>query len=118
MPRGGSARLRAGIRPEYVRLRPPGADGAVPAKLLRQVITIGGQHLLTLAVGQTRLKAKVAPDQGAALQAELAVECPLDRVMLFRDDVRLPEEPRALAPAGLRLIPPFAGGAGQEGRAR
>ncbi|HJS83839.1 MAG TPA: ABC transporter ATP-binding protein [Acetobacteraceae bacterium] len=96
-PAGGAARLRAGIRPEYVRLCPPGSAGAVPARLLRRAITIGGQYLLTLAVGQARLKAKVAPDQGAALPTDLAVECPLEHVMLFRDNARLAEAPRALA---------------------
>jgi ABC-type sugar transport system ATPase subunit len=97
-PAGGAARLRVGIRPECVRVRPAGAPGTVAAKLLRRAITIGGQRLLTLAVGQTRLKAKIAPDQAATLPAELGVECPLDHVMLFRDDLRLPEEPQALAP--------------------
>jgi hypothetical protein len=34
----------------------------VHARVLRRCITIGGQSLLALAVGETRLKAKVAPD--------------------------------------------------------
>ena len=98
IPAGGTTRLRVGIRPECVQVRPAGASGTVAAKLLRRAITIGGQQLLTLAVGRTRLKAKIAPDQGALLPTQLGVECPLPDVMLFRDDARLAEEPRALAP--------------------
>jgi ABC-type sugar transport system ATPase subunit len=94
--RDARGKLRAGIRPENVRVRPAGAPGAMPARLLRRAITIGGQHLLTLAVGETRLKAKIAPEAAASLPAALAVECPLDHVVLFRDGLRLDEEPRAM----------------------
>jgi len=84
------------VRPEYVALCPAGTPGSVAATVLRQVITIGGQHLITLAVGQTRLKAKLTPELGRALPADLAVVCPLEHVVLFRDGARLPEAPRAL----------------------
>ncbi|MDQ2803780.1 MAG: ABC transporter ATP-binding protein [Pseudomonadota bacterium] len=96
VPGGAKGSLRAGIRPEYVGVRPAGAPGAVPARLLRRAITIGGQYLLTLAVGGSRLKAKIAPDAAAALSAQLAIECPLEHVVLFRDGVRLADEPQAV----------------------
>ncbi len=96
-PAGGAAELRAGIRPEYVRVRPAGTPGSVPASLLRSAITIGGQRLLTLSVGTSRIKAKVAPALGTSLPARLAIECPLEHVVFFRDGSRLSEQPRALA---------------------
>ena len=95
-PLGGAVQLRAGIRPEYVTPCPLGTPGSVAATVLRRATTIGGQHLLTLAVGRTRLKAKITPEPGRALPADLAVLCPLEHVVLFRDGARLPEGPRAL----------------------
>jgi ABC-type sugar transport system ATPase subunit len=100
MPAGGGENLRAGIRPEYVRLCTPGAPGSVPTRLIRRAITIGGQHLLTLIVRDTRIRVKVAPELGAVVSdpsAELAIECPLEHLVLFRKGARLEESPRFLA---------------------
>lgn len=93
-PPGGAALLRTGIRPEYVGVHPAGTPGSVPARLVRRAITIGGQHLLTLAVGQTRIKAKVPAEAGSALPPQLAITCPLEHVVFFRDGQRLQDTPR------------------------
>jgi len=105
-PAGGTAGLRAGIRPEYLRVRPHGTPGTVAARVLRRCITIGGQYLLTLAAGAARVKAKVDPDtlgELGAPGAEVGVECPPERVVFFRDGARLPDAARALTgPARLQ----------------
>jgi ABC-type sugar transport system ATPase subunit len=98
-PAGGAARVRAGIRPEYVTIVSPGTPGGMPAQLVRRAVTIGGQHLLTVAVGQTRLKVKIPAEAAAALPGQLAVACPLRHVVLFRDGARLADTPSVLASA-------------------
>jgi ABC-type sugar transport system ATPase subunit len=95
-PAGPGIDVRLGIRPEYVRVLPSGTSGAVKAHVLRRSITIGGQLLLTLAVGKTRLKAKLAPERAHVSGNEVAIECPLQHAVFFRAGVRLPETPRAL----------------------
>ena len=100
-PAGGSGGLRLGIRPEYVRIVPAGTPGAVPARVLRRSITIGGQELLTLVAGQVRIKAKVAPGRARDLTDEVAIECPLEHAVFFRGDARLSEAPRVLGAASV-----------------
>jgi len=100
-PSGGAAELRLGIRPEYVRVLPPGSGDGVRARVLRRSIAIGGQRLLTLAVGETRLKAKLAPDHAGLTADEVAIECPLQHAVFFRAGARLPEAPRALSVAAV-----------------
>ena len=98
-PDGGSSGLRLGIRPEYVRVLPAGSrGGAVRARVLRRSITIGGQWLLSLAVGETRLKAKLPADQVHRIADEVAIECPLEHAVFFRAGARLPDAPRVLMP--------------------
>jgi ABC-type sugar transport system ATPase subunit len=103
VPAGGSGDIRLGIRPEYVRVLPPGTPGTVPARVLRCCITVGGQALLTLAAGAARLKAKVAPGDEAASGSEVGIACPLEHAVLFRGGARLPDAPasRPASPAGV-----------------
>jgi ABC-type sugar transport system ATPase subunit len=96
-PVGEAAGILLGIRPEYVRVVPPRAPGAVRARVLRRSVTIGGQLLLTLAVGETRLKAKVAPDAACFVDEEVAIECPLQHAVFFRGGLRLPDAARAFS---------------------
>jgi ABC-type sugar transport system ATPase subunit len=93
---GATTDLRLGIRPEYVRVLPIDTPGTVRARVLRRSITIGGQVLLTLEVGETRLKAKVGPHVARIAGEEVGVECPLQHAVFFRGGVRLPDAPRAL----------------------
>ncbi len=85
VPAGDVAGLRAGIRPEYVRVFAQVGAGRVAGRVTGDCITIGGQHLLTLGVDGTELKAKV-PAGGSMTPGSVAyVECPAEHVMLFRD---------------------------------
>ena len=96
VPRGVAAGLRAGIRPEYVRVGPGGAccGQSMAGRLLRRSITIGGQYLLVVKVGETVLRARASAEVARALTDEVAVECPLEHVALFRNGVRLADAPR------------------------
>jgi glycerol transport system ATP-binding protein len=58
MPEGS---FKIGIRPEYLALAPAGAAGAVPAQVT-QVQDIGTHWMLTAKVGETLLKARLAPE--------------------------------------------------------
>ncbi len=91
VPGGSLAGLRAGIRPEYVRVFPHAAPGRVASRVVGDCITIGGQHLLTLDVDGAELKAKVPPGAGMAAGSTAFVECPAEHVMLFRNGRRLSE---------------------------
>jgi len=82
---------RIGIRPEYIRVTRDPGPGRVLARVRGGCITIGGQHLLTLDVAGTELKAKVAPDAAFVAGADAWIECPLEHIVLFRDGHRAPE---------------------------
>ena len=88
-PPGDMAGLRAGIRPEYVRVFPQAAPRRVAARVTGDCITIGGQHLLTLSVDGAELKAKAPPGAGMTPGGGAYVECPPEHVMLFRNGRRL-----------------------------
>jgi len=94
-PRGGTAGLRAGIRPERVRVSPPG-EGGVLAQVLRRSISIGGQYLLLVRAGGTELRVRAAPGLGRRLGDSVSLHCPLEHVAFFRDSVRLSEQPQAI----------------------
>ena len=96
IPPGGAAGLRAGIRPEYVRVGPAGNGRSVAGRLLRRSITIGGQYLVVVKVGETVLRARASAEVARVLTDEVAVECPLEHVALFRNGVRLAVAPRRL----------------------
>jgi ABC-type sugar transport system ATPase subunit len=97
VPQGGVAGLEAGIRPEYVEGFAEAAPGAVPARVLRSSITTGGQYLLSMTVGETRLVAKVTADRGPGLSGAVFARCPLSHVVLFRAGQRIAEPPRFAA---------------------
>ncbi len=97
VPPGGVSGVRAGIRPEYVRVFPQPAPGRVAARVTGDCITIGGQHLLTLGVDGAELKAKVPPGGGMAPGSAAYVECPAEHVMLFRGGRRVGEAEDAYA---------------------
>ena len=88
VPPGSVAGLRAGIRPEYVRVFAQSGAGRVAGRVTGNCITSGGQHLLTLSVDGAELKAKVPPGGGMAPGSAAHVECPAEHVMLFRNGRR------------------------------
>ncbi|HEU0113898.1 MAG TPA: TOBE domain-containing protein, partial [Thermomicrobiales bacterium] len=80
-----------GIRPEHVQVATSAAPGFVEGRLERKSIQIGGQYLLQLSIpglGEQSVKAKVAPERGAALRpgTSVWVGLPLDRVTVFDAD--------------------------------
>jgi ABC-type sugar transport system ATPase subunit len=93
--------VRFGIRPEYIRIAATPLPDSVPARVLRRAVAIGGQHLVTLAVGGSRIKAKVPPAEGPSRGApevgsNVFVVCPIEHAILFHRGKRLAELPRRL----------------------
>lgn len=72
-----------GIRPERVQVADQPAPGMVAAHVLKQSLVVGGQHLLTLRIGDAVLKAKVSPQMSFAEGSTAYVAFPLDYVSLF-----------------------------------
>jgi ABC-type sugar transport system ATPase subunit len=88
-PADAGGEVSLGIRPEHVDvLAEPGED-TVPARIMRSSITIGGQHLLSLAVGETRLKAKTAAGEPPVDGSTVFIRCRLEHTVLFNDGLRL-----------------------------
>ena len=81
--------LTVGIRPEYVRLHAAARQDTVPARVASQSVTIGGQYLLKLSVGDDEIKAKINRRAARELGEEVFVECPPVHVTLFGDGQRL-----------------------------
>lgn len=103
-PAGGAEEIRLGIRPEHVQIFTVPVPDTVPARVLRAAIAIGGQRLVTLAVGNSRIKAKVPPSSNSPHDAlevgsEVFALCPLERAILFHGGERLAEPPRRLVAA-------------------
>ncbi len=92
-----TAEGRVGIRPEHVLVSAQPGPGRAEARVAGDCITIGGRHLLTLAMGGAVLKAKVPPDAGMAPGSTVFVECPPERVVRFRDGRRYDSASRAAA---------------------
>jgi len=84
-------RVVIGIRPEHVEISGEPGPGAVRAKILRKIIGVGGQYLLSAQVADRTVKVKVAPEVGARLGAEAWLECPLPWVRFFGTDGRRKE---------------------------
>jgi ABC-type sugar transport system ATPase subunit len=90
-PAASGGEVSLGIRPEHVEVLPQAAADTVSAKVLRSSITIGGQILVTLAVGKTRLKAKTAPAMPPQDGATVFIRCRLEQAVFFDDGLRSPE---------------------------
>jgi len=109
LPSGSGGGVTVGIRPEHVSVSPDRRPGSVPATPLRTAITIGGQRLLTLRAGDQTCKAKISPDDHAAISGggDVWVTLPLSRVVLFdasgqRLDATLDAGSDSLAAPGVR----------------
>lgn len=82
----GEKRVSVGIRPEYVRVYLQETRGAMRGKLQRKNITVGGQYLLAIQLGDQIIKAKVPPEIGMAAAEDVWVECPVDAITLFDEN--------------------------------
>ena len=82
------SRLTLGVRPEHVQVHRTAMVDGVAAELQSKAIVVGGQYLLTLQIGEQRIKAKVSSDVGREMGEGETVWAvfPLDRVRLFGDD--------------------------------
>ncbi len=87
----GDGQLTLGIRPEHVILSDAEQPGSVPGQVQNRAIVTGGQYLVTVAVGDQIIKAKVPSAVGRALQSDVWVKLPLDRVTLFGADGHQPD---------------------------
>ncbi len=93
-PSGSRDGVEAGIRPEYVQVTGARVPDAVAGRVLRTSITTAGQLLVSLAVGETHVMAKIGARDGSEIGRDVFVRCPLEHVVLFRDGRRLPEPAR------------------------
>jgi ABC-type sugar transport system ATPase subunit len=91
LPGGATGDVSLGIRPEHIDIMPAATADAVPARILRSSITIGGQNLLSLAVGETRLKAKTPPGAPPEDGSTVFIRCRLEHAVFFNDGLRVPE---------------------------
>jgi len=82
----GGKRVAVGIRPEHILVSREPMRSAVPARIVHESIVVGGQHLLTLQVGDQRFKAKVVSDSSYTIDDTVWVEFPLGRITLFSPD--------------------------------
>ncbi|MED4909373.1 ABC transporter ATP-binding protein [Brevibacillus centrosporus] len=84
-------KVTLGIRPEQIRISSSPTPTAVKGTIVRKSIAAGGQYLLTIRVEGLSLKGKVSSELGSRLPADVWVEAPLERVILFdRNGSRLP----------------------------
>ncbi len=85
----GQSEIVVGIRPERIRVHADPHPQAVEGTLVRSALVVGGQRLLTVQVGDVRLKAKVADHRAYQEGSRVYIECPLEHVSLFdRDGAR------------------------------
>ncbi|MFL5759879.1 MAG: ABC transporter ATP-binding protein [Thermomicrobiales bacterium] len=91
-----------GIRPEDLRLSRGPRSGAVEGRVVRKSITIGGQYLVAVAIGEQTFKAKTPAAVGQSLDDTVWIELPLARITLFTaDGHRADLTPVASSPAEL-----------------
>jgi ABC-type sugar transport system ATPase subunit len=78
-----------GIRPEHVTLSEVPSEHFVEATVKSKTLTIGGQYLFTLKIGEQTLKAKVDNSIGRGHNGKRAwVELPLEHIVVFNSSER------------------------------
>jgi ABC-type sugar transport system ATPase subunit len=80
--------ITLGIRPENVLIRVDRAPLSVPGKVTRKFVTVGGQYLITVRVGEKLIKVKVTPEIGQQVGEETWIECPFEWITVFGPDGR------------------------------
>ena len=82
----GDSSVVVGIRPERVPVYDDPTPNTVEAVVVRRSVVVGGQHLLTLQIGEVMVKAKVPYSQNYEPGATVYAEFPLEHVCLFSED--------------------------------
>ncbi|MEM6285410.1 MAG: ABC transporter ATP-binding protein [Chloroflexota bacterium] len=82
----GDSNVVVGIRPERVTVYEEPMPNSVEGTVLRSSVVVGGQHLMTIQIGDVVIKAKVPYTQNYEPGTTVYVECPLDYVSLFAAD--------------------------------
>jgi ABC-type sugar transport system ATPase subunit len=74
-----------GVRPERLIVHAQPNANAVPAKVLKHALVVGGQHLLSLQIegSSAVLKAKAMPEEAFTGGSLVYVECPPEHIVLF-----------------------------------
>jgi ABC-type sugar transport system ATPase subunit len=81
----GNNTVFVGIRPERIRLGQETAT-SVPAEVLRTAIVVGGQHLVTVRIGEVTLKVKVPHEQHVEAGMTVHLDCPPENTILFAEN--------------------------------
>ena len=81
--------LQIGVRPEHIAVSVEPKEGAVKATLKQKWITVGGQYLLTAAIGEDTFRIKVPAAIGEQVKDEFYCTVARDRLMTYdKDGVR------------------------------
>jgi ABC-type sugar transport system ATPase subunit len=81
-------RVVLGVRPEHLVLHTAPSPRAVPVRILRRSIGIGGRYLVAARIGDAVIKVKVSPGLGVRIGTEAWLECPPGWVSVFGTDGR------------------------------
>ncbi|MFW6139494.1 MAG: hypothetical protein ACOC7U_10020 [Spirochaetota bacterium] len=85
---GKQARVTVGIRPEHIGVSEKRHRSSVEGRIAGKAISVGGQYLLMINVGEAMFKAKVRPHIGQKAREKVWVEAPLDYITLFGENGR------------------------------
>ncbi len=77
-----------GIRPEHAEVRLEPTPWVVRGRVLRRILSVGGQLLLTVQLGNHTLKVKAPQEVEARVGTEVLLECPLRWIRVFGADGR------------------------------
>ncbi len=79
--------MQVGVRPEHIRAtnEPLGPD-SVEAELRQKWIVVGGQYLLTVAIGEDVFRVKVSPEIGENIHERFYCTVPRDRFIFYDKD--------------------------------
>ena len=89
-PAADLAGMQVGVRPEHIQAsnEPKGPD-SVTAKLQQKWIVVGGQYLLTAAIGEDTFRVKVPPEVGEGIHETFYCTVQRDRFIFYdRDGMR------------------------------
>jgi ABC-type sugar transport system ATPase subunit len=84
---GLGRQVTIGIRPEHIKLSETTFGNAVAAEVKRKSITVGGQFLYVIKVGNEEVKAKISNPSGELKNAQSVwIELPVEHIVLFDEN--------------------------------